>query len=83
VFFNQGCVLHAVGASEGDSQRYKPALCALFPLEKNRRGEWIVRQKGYGREEWNLPCLNPSPTTPRASESLRQELALAERLDST
>src|SRR6478735_7508787 len=35
VFFNKGCVLHKVGAAEGDAYRYKPALCALFPLAKN------------------------------------------------
>src|SRR5678815_5973254 len=28
VFFNHGCVLHAVGALEGDAFRYKPSLCA-------------------------------------------------------
>ena len=29
VFFNQGCVLHKLGASEGDKFRYKPAPCSL------------------------------------------------------
>ncbi len=31
VFFHQGCVLHKVGAAEGDKYRYKPAPCALLP----------------------------------------------------
>jgi len=81
VFFNRGCVLHAAGSAEGDAQRYKPAMCALFPLEKNTRGEWLVRQKGYAGERWDLPCLDPSPETPLAIDSLSAELALAERLD--
>ncbi|HEY8504503.1 MAG TPA: DUF3109 family protein, partial [Gemmataceae bacterium] len=32
VFFGGGCVLHRVGAAEGDKFRYKPFHCALFPL---------------------------------------------------
>src|SRR5262245_29358621 len=35
VFFNEGCVLHRVGAAEGDKLRYKPAVCALFPIQQN------------------------------------------------
>src|SRR3981081_4432117 len=27
VFFNKGCVLHKIGAVEGDKYRYKPAPC--------------------------------------------------------
>ncbi len=27
VFFHRGCVLHKVGAAEGDKYRYKPASC--------------------------------------------------------
>src|SRR4051794_33002813 len=42
VFFHQGCVLHKVGAREGDTYRYKPAPCALFPLARNAGGEWYV-----------------------------------------
>src|SRR5438105_13988749 len=29
IFFNEGCVLHKLGAAEGDRYRYKPILCAL------------------------------------------------------
>lgn len=29
IFFNHGCVLHKIGAAEGDKHRYKPAVCAL------------------------------------------------------
>ncbi|MCS6852003.1 MAG: DUF3109 family protein [Gemmataceae bacterium] len=81
VFFNQGCVLHKVGAAEGDKFRYKPALCALFPLAKSERGEWYVRQKGYEGECWDLFCLNPEQTTVPARESLQEELALAARFE--
>ncbi len=70
IFFHRGCVLHDLGL--------KPALCALFPLSKDLRGRWYVRQKGYQREQWNLPCLDPAPGTPLAAESLRAEIALAE-----
>ena len=73
IFFHRGCILHDLGL--------KPALCALFPLSKDLRGRWYVRQKGYLREEWNLPCLDPTPDTPRAAESLGAEIALAERCD--
>ena len=59
VFFHKGCVLHKVGAVEGDKYRYKPAPCALFPLAKNEAGEWYVRQWGVEGEEWDLFCLKP------------------------
>jgi hypothetical protein len=73
VFFHRGCVLHHLGL--------KPSLCALFPLAKDARDRWYVRQKGYGGEVWDLPCLAPGPGTPLAADSLRAEIALAERLD--
>lgn len=82
VFFNQGCVLHKVGAAEGDSFRYKPSLCALFPLAKNGRGEWYVRQWGYQGELWDLFCLSPTASSVPAAESLRSELQLAARMES-
>ncbi len=34
VFFNQGCVLHKIGAAEGDKYRYKPVACALPFVER-------------------------------------------------
>src|SRR5262245_31742587 len=40
IFFNQGCVLHKVGAAEGDKYRYKPAACALFPLSRDEQDRW-------------------------------------------
>jgi Fe-S-cluster containining protein len=79
VFFNEGCVLHKAGAAEGDAFRYKPAACALFPLARNDKGEWYVRQHDYEGEEWNLFCLAPGATTKPAAESLREEIGLAER----
>jgi hypothetical protein len=79
VFFNRGCVLHRVGAQEGDKFRYKPAACALFPIDKDDNGRWYVRQKGYAGEIWDLPCLDPENTTVRATDSLQEEIALALR----
>jgi hypothetical protein len=79
VFFHQGCVLHKVGAQEGDKYRYKPAPCALFPLAKNEKGEWIVRQQGYDGEVWDLFCLAPDASPRPAAESLAEEIALATR----
>ena len=81
VFFHEGCVLHKVGAIEGDKYRYKPAACALFPLAKNDQGKWYVRQKGYEDEDWNLFCLDPASSPMPAAESLREEVALAARYD--
>lgn len=81
VFFNQGCVLHQVGAREGDKLRYKPSLCALFPIQQDQHDHWYVRQHGYKRERWNLFCLDPANTTVPARESLRDEIALAKRYD--
>jgi len=80
VFFNQGCVLHRAGADEGDALRYKPAACSLFPLSKDERDRWYVRQKGYKGEIWDLPCLDPRISQTPASESLVKEIALAEGL---
>jgi hypothetical protein len=80
VMFNAGCVLHKVGAEDGDPYRYKPTQCALFPLEKGKHG-WFVRQWGYDGEEWDLFCLNPKQSDRPAVEILAGELALAASLD--
>jgi hypothetical protein len=77
IFFNQGCVLHKVGAAEGDKYRYKPAPCALFPLSRDDNDEWYIRQKGYKKEDWNLFCLDPDASPVPAAESLQEEIALA------
>lgn len=78
IFFNKGCVLHKVGSEEGDKYRYKPAPCALFPV--NRDGDaWYIRQWGYQREEWDLFCLKPTTRTPPAADHLQEEIALAAR----
>jgi hypothetical protein len=79
VFFNAGCVLHKVGAAEGDTYRYKPAACALFPLARTAEGDWYVRQRGYRDEEWGLFCLDPKASPRPAAEALREEVALAAR----
>jgi hypothetical protein len=77
VFFNQGCVLHKVGAAEGDKHRYKPIACSLFPLAKDEHDRWYVRQKGYKGEDWNLFCLDPRRSAVSAMDSLKEEVALA------
>jgi hypothetical protein len=81
IFFNQGCVLQHVGASEGDPYRYKPSICSLFPIQRDNDDQWYVRQKGYKGERWNLPCLDPKTSAVPARESLRDEIALAEQFD--
>jgi len=81
VFFHGGCVLHQVGAEEGDKYRYKPAACALFPLARDEQDRWYVRQKGYRGEKWSLFCLDPHINTAPAAESLRDEVRLARRYD--
>jgi hypothetical protein len=80
VFFNQGCVLHALGAAEGDKLRYKPAACALFPIDRDLHNRWYVRQRGFQGEIWDLFCLNPAENTPPAAETLRDEMTLARRI---
>ena len=80
VFFSGGCVLHKVGAAEGDPFRYKPSQCALFPLERGDDGDWYVRQKGVEGEAWDLFCLDPNASPLPAAESLREEVLLAECL---
>jgi hypothetical protein len=81
VFFHQGCVLHKVGAEEGDKYRYKPAACALFPLAKDEFDRWYVRQKGLNDESWNLFCLDPQISAAPAAETLQEEMDLAQRVD--
>ena len=80
VFFNAGCVLHKIGAEDGDPYQYKPTQCALFPLEKGDTG-WYVRQHGYEGEKWDLFCLNPKESPRPAVEALARELELAAKLD--
>ena len=79
IFFNRGCVLHALGAAEGDKLRYKPAACALFPLARDESDRWYVRQRGYQGEIWELFCLDPNASPMPATQSLRDEITLAQR----
>jgi hypothetical protein len=81
VFFNNGCVLHKVGAKEGDPFKYKPAVCALFPIQMDDKDRWYVRQWGYKGEKWDLFCLNPASTSIPAAHSLQAEIALAQKFD--
>jgi hypothetical protein len=78
VFFNRGCTLHQFGAAEGTPFQYKPGVCAMFPLAKDLRDRWYVRQKGYKNEVWDLPCLDPASSSTPASASLGQEMELVE-----
>jgi len=74
VFFNGGCVLHKIGALEGDSFAYKPSACTMFPLEQSAKGDWYVRQWGVEEEEWDLFCLNPANSKRPAAETLGREI---------
>ena len=78
VFFNNGCTLHQLGATEGTPFHYKPALCAMFPLAKDERERWYVRQKGYKGEIWDLACLDPNTSPTPAAISLQPEIRLVE-----
>lgn len=81
IFFNEGCVLHRLGESEGDRYRYKPAVCSLFPIQSDGDGNWFVRQHGYKNEKWDLFCLDPQNSSRPAAETLRSELSLAQRFE--
>jgi hypothetical protein len=82
VFANEGCVLHKVGAKEGDRFRYKPWRCAVFPLERNpKTAEWHVRQWGVRGEGWDLFCLNPEESKKRAERTLEGEIGFARELE--
>lgn len=81
VFFNQGCVLHKVGAQEGDAYKYKPYVCAVFPLHPHPTKEpaHYVRQWDYEGEAWDLFCLNPKATKKKATDALADEIGLVTR----
>src|SRR5262249_49127377 len=74
IFFNKGCVLHAMGAEEGDNFKYKPQYCAWFPLDFDKDGNWYVRQHGYKKEEWDLFCLSPTNSKRLAVKTLQEEI---------
>jgi Fe-S-cluster containining protein len=80
VFFNQGCVLHKMGMVEGNSFKYKPILCAVFPLDIGDDGQWYIRQHGYQKEQWDLFCLDPKASPRPAAETMKEELALVEQV---
>jgi len=80
VFFNKGCVLHSIGREDGDSYQYKPMQCALFPLDRDDKGEWYIRQWNYKGEEWDVFCLNPKQSSMPAAESMKAEIEYAERM---
>lgn len=80
LFYNEGCVLHKVGASEGDRWRYKPWRCITFLLTTCGDGEWYVRQWGPHGERWDVGCLGPRRTRERAAPHLSAEIAFVEEL---
>ena len=81
VFFKDGCVLHQVGAAEGDRFKYKPWRCALFPLKRDQTsGAWHVRQRGERGESWDLFCLNPAESPKRADATLKDEVEHLQKL---
>ncbi len=82
VFYADGCVLHRLGADEGDAFKHKPWHCSTFPLDRTERGEWYVRQWGVEDEGWTLFCLNPKESKRPAAETLRTEIAFVERIES-
>jgi hypothetical protein len=77
VFFHNGCALHQAGIAEDDPVRYKPAACALFPLNRLSGNDWYIRQKGYRGEIWDLFCLDPAASAAPGVESLEREIAIA------
>lgn len=81
VFENQGCVLHKVGALEGDRFKYKPWYCAVFPLERESKGKWYVRQWKLKGEGWDLFCLNPKESKKPAVDTCAGEITFAQRFD--
>jgi hypothetical protein len=55
----------------------------MFPLAKDQRDRWYVRQKGYKGEKWDLPCLDPGSSDVPAAESLKQETRLVEEWENS
>jgi hypothetical protein len=82
IFHNDGCVLHKVGAQEGDKWKYKPWRCIAFPLERSPQGTWHVRQWKLKGEAWDLFCLNPKESPKKARETLREEIAFVNKFES-
>jgi hypothetical protein len=82
VFESGGCVLHKVGAQEGDRFKYKPWRCAIFPLDRAKDGTWFVRQWKQRGEGWDLFCLNPKESKVKAAKSCAGEVEFARRLES-
>jgi hypothetical protein len=56
-------------------------MCTLFPLGKDEKGQWFVRQHGYKDESWDLFCLAPGASARPAADTLQEEVAFAARLD--
>lgn len=81
VFFNQGCLFHKLGMEEGDSFKYKPFYCAIFPLEQTEKGDWYIRQRGLEKEKWDVFCLNPKNSPKLAVESMKDEIACVEKYE--
>ena len=81
VFYSEGCVLHKVGAAEGDKNKYKPSTCITFPMDVTEQGEWYVRQWGVEGEIWDLACLDPKASKKAAPAALAEEITFIERME--
>lgn len=81
IFNNDGCVLHRLGAEEGDAFNYKPWRCSAFPLDRDADGNWYVRQWGVNDEAWDLFCLNPNESPRSAADTLAAEMKFIQRVD--
>jgi hypothetical protein len=73
VFENGGCVLHKVGAEEGETFRYKPWRCVAFPIEVPPSGAPFVRQHGLHGEAWDIFCLSPDESPKVAKDTIATE----------
>ena len=73
-YADDGCALHHLGLEEGDAYMYKPWVCSTFPLDRDGKGGWYVRQHGTMDEGWDLFCLSPTESDVPAETSLRSEL---------
>ncbi len=56
-------------------------MLALFPLSRDERDRWYVRQKGYKTEGWDLFCLDPNASPMPAGDALLEEMGLAMKIE--
>lgn len=82
VFFNKGCVLHKLGALEGDPFLYKPVRCILFPIGRNDDGSYGLVRKPAEADPDLFPCLTQAEGSDKTtSQSLKAEFAMIEQIE--